>query len=120
MPLDAHKSLRALNSRTRLSLVYINLQLVEILTFCPCQAARPLAKRKFRKVRTWKGDRRLPNAATVGDICKKRADTSKTGQRNLVEMKFIRLPTLLKFRKMCQTRSCVLRDPNQCSILAAK
>jgi len=26
------------------------------------QAARPLAKRKFRKVRTWKGDRHLPKA----------------------------------------------------------
>ena len=39
------------------------------------QAARPLGKRKFRKVRTWKGDRRLPKAEC--DICKKRAVRAK-------------------------------------------
>ena len=70
------------------------------------QAARPLAKRKFRKVRTWKGDRRLPNAET--DIWRHFATFAKsdlTQQNWLAKLggdEVHRMPSHLK----CGTSMC--------------
>ena len=72
------------------------------------QAARPLAKRKFRKVRTWKGDRRLPKTGSdISRHLQKASLCRKAGWLTSMSDQF----HITQIHKVCQTRSSVLHDP---------